>query len=180
MPFLTLVARTKLPQESTATTIRRVIRGMSTDLALHNLMPLEEVVYNTISTRRLALALLLLFSALGLVLAAIGIYGVVTYLVEQRAQEIGIRMALGATPGSILLLIVRSNLRVIATAILAGLLVAAIATRPLTTLLYEVSAGDLSIYLGVCAVAFVVALFATCVPTVRAAAIDPVQALRKD
>jgi putative ABC transport system permease protein len=89
-------------------------------------------------------------------------------------------MALGATPSSILLLIVKANLRVIGTAILAGLFVGAIATRTLTTLLYEVSASDLSIYLGVCAVAFAVALLATCVSAARAAAIDPVQALRKD
>jgi putative ABC transport system permease protein len=114
------------------------------------------VVYGTISTRSLALALLLLFSTLALVLAVIGIYGVVTYIVGQREQEIGIRMALGASPGSILLLIIKANKRVTVAAILAGLLVAAIATRALTALPYDVSVGDVSIYLCVCALALVV------------------------
>jgi len=179
LPFLTLVVKTTLPSSSTAATLRDVTRGMSPDLALHNLMPLGEVVHDTISTRSLALALLLLFSALALVLAAIGIYGVVTYIVGQREQEIGIRMALGATPGSILWLIIKANMRVALAAILTGLLVAAITTRALSVLLYDVSVGDISIYLCVCALALVVVFLATSLPAARAAALDPIQALQK-
>jgi putative ABC transport system permease protein len=180
MTFLTLVAKTKLPAESAAPAIRSAVRSLSPDLGLHNLMSLEDLVTETISTRQIALVLLLLFSALALTLAAIGIYGVVSYIVGQREQEIGVRIALGATPRDILLLIAKSNARVIGAAVLIGLLLAAAGTRTLTTLIYDVSAIDLSIYLGVCVVALVVALAATCIPAVRAAVIDPVRALRQE
>lgn len=180
MPFLTLVVKGKLFGEKGTERLRIIMRGIAPDVALHNLMPLSALVADTVTARHLALVLLLLFSGLALSLAAIGIYGVVSYAVNQRRQEIGVRVALGATRFDVIRLIVTENLRVAGIAVLIGLLGAMAVGRVLGSLLYHVSVGDWSIYLGASCLALMVAFFASCIPALRAASLDPLIALRQE
>jgi predicted permease len=180
MPFLTVVAKTSAPADRGATLLRSAVRDISSNIALHDLMPLEALVGDTISSRRLALILLLLFSALALGLAAVGIYGIVSYAVGQRRQEIGLRIALGADRGDILRLIVGGNMRVVTVAVAVGLVCAAAASSGLQSLLYGVKPGDWSIYAGASLVTFAAALLASLLPALSAARVDPLETLRQE
>jgi ABC-type antimicrobial peptide transport system permease subunit len=129
---------------------------------------------------RLAASLLGGFGVLALVLAAIGVYGVVAYSVSQRTREIGIRMALGARPGDVLRMVLRQGMVLAAAGLVVGLVGAVAATRLLESLLYEVSATDVGTYTAVSLLLTAVVFVACVVPAWRAARVDPVRALRWD
>lgn len=180
MPFLTLVVKKTTAAETGAGFLRTLMRGISPNVALHNLTPLDALVADTVASRQLALVLLMLFAGLALGLAAIGIYGVVSYTVGQRRQEIGVRIALGATRRDIVRLVIGGNLRVVVVALAIGLGGALAVGRALSSLLYKVSIGDWSVYLGAACLALLVAILASCIPALRAAGLDPVSALRQE
>jgi ABC-type antimicrobial peptide transport system permease subunit len=123
--------------------------------------------------------LLTVFAAIALILSAVGIYGVMAYVVTQRTREIGIRMALGARPGAVLGMVVRRG-GALAAGIVAGTLGALAVTRVLTTLLYGVRPDDSATYVTICFGLLAVALVASYIPARRAAAVDPSSALRGD
>ena len=125
-------------------------------------------------------ALVAAFAAVALFLAALGIYGVLSYSVSQRTREIGVRMALGARAGSVIALVVGQGLRLAALGAALGLVGALVLSRALRSFLYEVSASDPVTYLGVAAVLLAVGLLACLLPARRAARIDPLIALRYD
>ena len=121
--------------------------------------------------------LLSLLAAAGLVLAAIGIYGVIAYFVTQRTPEIGLRLALGATPRSVLIMVVRRGATLAGVGIVVGLLAALAMTRMVTTLLFEIEPTDAPSYAAGALALFAVAVLACAVPAVRAIRISPVRAL---
>ena len=139
---------------------------------------LKQLVSDSLSTRRLTLVLLGLFSALALVLAAIGIYGVMSYSVAQRTHEIGIRMAVGAQQSDVLGLVLREGTRLALWGVSLGLAAALGLTRLLSSLLFRVSASDPLTYAGVSAALVLVALIACYIPARRALRVDPIVALR--
>jgi putative ABC transport system permease protein len=141
---------------------------------------MQEVVNASVSTRRITLILLGLFSGLALVLAAIGIYGVISYSVAQRSREIGIRMALGAQRGDVMRLVLTQGGRISAAGIVAGSAVSLGLTRVLAKLLYSVSAVDSATFALVAFVLALITMVASYVPARRTLRVDPLLALRQE
>jgi len=139
---------------------------------------LENVIGGGVAQERFALLLIASFAALALVLAAVGIYGVLSYSVSRRTREMGIRLALGATPRSVRSMIVRAGGRLVAAGIALGCAGAFAATRFLRSLLFEVSATEPLVFAGATAMLAVVALLASWVPAHAATKIDPLDAVR--
>jgi putative ABC transport system permease protein len=134
----------------------------------------------SVAQRRFNMLLLALFAGLALVLAAVGIYGVISYSVAQREREVGIRMALGAQAGDVLALIVRQGMRPALLGLLAGVLVAAAMTRFMRNLLFQVSAIDPFVFGAVAFVLTLVAALACLIPARQATRVDPAVALRSE
>lgn len=141
---------------------------------------LEQIVASSITRDRLSASLLGLFAMLALVLAAVGIYGVMAYAVSQRRQEIGVRMALGADGSGILQLVLGQSLRMVLLGLGVGLLASLALTRFLSGQLYEVNSTDPSILIGVSMLLLGVAIVAAFVPARRASRVDPAMALRTE
>ena len=139
---------------------------------------LDAVVANAVAPRKLITSILGSFSSLALLLAAIGIYGVIAYSVSQRAREISIRLAVGATRRNILRQIIGEGLQVVGLGILIGLVGAYFLSRFLTSLLYDVNATDPLMFAVSAIIILAVALFALVIPAGRAANVDPVRALQ--
>ena len=172
------VARTQGDPMMVANDIQRAIWQVSPDTGVFNVMPLARLSANTIWQSRVWGLLLGIFSAIALVLATAGIYGVMAYFVTQRTREIGIRMALGAQWSDVLKMIMRSGMLLVSIGLLIGLLGAFALTRLMTTLLFEVSPTD-PITFGVVALCLIVtALLACYIPARRATKVDPLIALR--
>jgi putative ABC transport system permease protein len=158
--------------------LRSIVHEFDRDLFVPTLEPLETHIGATLAQPRFNMMLLGCFAGVAMILAAIGIYGVIAYSVAQRTKEIGIRMALGAQKIDMLTMILRQGLAVIGIGLLAGLLGALGVTRLMSRLLYGVSANDVSIYAIVTVVLSGAALIATYFPARRAMAVDPIEALR--
>ena len=172
------VARTQGDPMMVANDIQRAIWQVSPDTGVFNVIPLARLSANTIWQSRVWGLLLGIFSAIALVLATAGIYGVMAYFVTQRTREIGIRMALGAQWSDVLKMIMRSGMLLVSIGLLIGLLGAFALTRLMTTLLFEVSPTD-PITFGVVALCLIVtALLACYIPARRATKVDPLIALR--
>jgi ABC-type antimicrobial peptide transport system permease subunit len=180
MTFLTIVAHTDLPGAAALNAIRSAVRSGDPAALASNLVPLREVAGGTIATRRLALVLMLLFAALALGLSALGAYGVMAYIVTQRTTEIGVRMALGASPSDLLRLIVGQGIRTAVGGTSVGLLAALLAARVLASLLYNVGTVDLWVELGIAVLTMLVAAIASYLPARRAIRMNPLSALRQD
>ena len=158
--------------------LRNVVHEFDRELFVPTLEPLEKHIGATLAQPRFNMMLLGCFAGVAMILAAIGIYGVIAYTVAQRTKEIGIRMALGAQKIDMLTMIMRQSFTVIGIGLLVGLLGALGVTRLMSSLLYGVSANDLSIYAIVTIVLSGTALIATYFPARRAMAVDPMVALR--
>ncbi|HEY7180915.1 MAG TPA: FtsX-like permease family protein, partial [Blastocatellia bacterium] len=141
---------------------------------------MDEVISEALWQRRLWGALFAMFAGVALLLAAIGLYGVMSYLVSQRMREIGIRMALGAQPGAVTRLIIGQGLRLVGAGMLIGLLGWLALTRAMTSLLFGVAATDPLTFAGAALLLVNVALAACFIPARRAARTDPLIALRRD
>ena len=150
------------------------------DESVHYTFSMDEVLSRSLSRRRFSATLLALFSLVGLFLAAIGLYGVVSYSVEQRTQEIGIRMALGSSKILVVRLILREGLQLVTIGLLAGLAAALASTRLLGGFLYAVPPLDPVTFSLAPVLLFVAALAACLMPGYRAATIDPMNALRHE
>jgi putative ABC transport system permease protein len=177
---MTIAVRTAGEATSVVNAIAGVVRLMDPDLVVANVRTMEEVVANSVAERRLTMLLLTTFAGAALLLAAVGIYGVIAYSVTQRTQEIGIRMALGAQHGDVLRMIVGQAMALTGAGILLGAIGALLLTRLMTGLLFNVRPGDPLTFLAVAVVLGLVAAFASYVPGRRATRVDPVIALRAE
>jgi predicted permease len=173
-----LVMRTALPPASLASSVMAVLRSLNPAQPATQLRPLESIVDRAVSPRRFFVMLVVAFAALGLVLASIGIYGVVSYSVTQQTREIGTRVALGATPAQVLRGVIARVLRLTLVGIGAGALAALAATRWIASILFETRPTDPTTFAGVVVLLVLVALVAGSLPARRAARVDPLVALR--
>jgi putative ABC transport system permease protein len=160
--------------------IREQLHQLDPLLPLSEAATMTEFIEEQTSDKRFTTALLSALAALGLVLAIVGVYGVVSYLVVQRQQEIGIRLALGSPRTTVLGLITRQGLILAITGAALGLIGTAVASRSVASFLYGISALDLFTLCGTSAVLIVIALLASAIPGRRAMRINPIQALRAE
>jgi putative ABC transport system permease protein len=172
-----LTMRTAQDPRSLIPLIRREIQALDPDQPVANIRTLEQVTADSIAPRRLSVVLLGVFAGIALLLAAVGIYGVMSFLVVQRTHEIGVRMALGAQRKDVLLLVVGSAGRLILIGTLIGLVLTFFSSRALGAMLYDIGAFDVSTFILVTLTLGSVALLASYIPAVRATRADPMIAL---
>src|SRR5881227_3586079 len=175
--FMGLVIRTAGDPAAFAATLRREVRALDKDQPIYSVRTMDDVVANSLGTRRVSMQLFAVFAIAALLLAAIGIYGVMAYTVTQRTQEIGIRMALGAQRSDVLGLVVRQGMTLAAIGVAAGLAGAFSLTRVMAGLLFHVRPDDPTTYLAISFLFIVVAFLACYLPARRAAKLDPMIAL---
>ncbi len=175
---VTLVARATSDPQTVIAALRKEMHALDSSMPLYNVETLTEHMQLPLFPARMAAIVLGSFGLLALSLATIGIYGVMSYVVAGRSREIGLRMALGARQGSVLGLIVRQGMLLAAIGLAAGLVIALLAARLLTSLLYGVSASDPLTFTGVVLLLFAAASVACFIPARRATKVDPLVALR--
>jgi putative ABC transport system permease protein len=158
--------------------VRRVIHEQDANVFVGNVQPMTALISRTLAQPKFNMMLLGIFAGVAMILAAIGIYGVIAYSVTQRTREIGIRMALGAQRGDMLQMIMRQSLTVVVIGLALGLVSALAATRLLASLLYGVGANDVFTYAAVVCLLGFAALLASYIPARRAMKVDPMVALR--
>ncbi|HSU58181.1 MAG TPA: ABC transporter permease [Bryobacteraceae bacterium] len=177
---LSWCVRSSLDVNSLRPVIERELQAVDGQLPVSKIRSMQQVLAQSVSRQNFNMLLLSIFAAIALILAAIGIYGLMSYAVEQQTQELGIRIALGADRGQVLKLIVRQGMTPAIIGVVAGLAIAFGITRVLASLLYGVKASDPSTFASVAVILTVVALFATYLPARRAMNVDPVVALRDE
>jgi putative ABC transport system permease protein len=160
--------------------VRHEVESVDPNVPVHSISTMDQIIARSVANRRFALELLGVFAAVALLLAAIGIYGVMSYSFSQRTHEVGIRVALGAQRMDILRMALGEGMRIVAIGLGAGLVGAAILTRFFRSMLFNVAPADPSTYLTVCSILAGVALFACYFPARRATRVDPLAALRQE
>jgi putative ABC transport system permease protein len=176
--FATVLIRTKVEPLSLSEQVRQALWKVDADQPMWKIRTVEFLVNRSVSDRKFLLALMGLFASLALVLTMIGLYGVISYLVKQRTQEIGIRIALGAQVRDILQMVLKQGMFLVLTGVALGLTTAWLTTRLISSLLYQVSATDPVTFAVIAAFLIVVALLACYLPARRATKVDPLVALR--
>ena len=177
---MTLVMKAQGDPKALANPVRQTIRELDPNLPVAAVRTMDEVVAATLSAPRFTGMLLGVFAALALALSAIGIYGVLSYVVSRRTREIGIRVAIGAGRGQVLRLVLGSGVGLALVGIVLGLAAAASLSRVMTTLLHDVQPGDPATYAAVAAALTIVAIVASLIPAWRATRVDPVKALKAE
>jgi putative ABC transport system permease protein len=180
LPYMTVVVRGTSDTAAVAHEIRTHLRGIDPNLPVDEVRTLESGAERSAAQPRFRTYVLAGFAGLSLLLAATGLYGLVSYSVTQRVREIGVRMALGAQPGDVLRLVVREGMTLVALGAVAGVLAAIAAGRVVAALLYGVTATDPVTYAVVIGVLMLVAFAACCLPALRAAQVNPMSALRSE
>jgi len=180
MSFLTIVARTSVDPRSLLEPARRAVREVDATVPIVDLRTLETAVQSSMARRLVVLQLLGAFAVIGLLLGAIGVYGVVAYTVTQRSQEIGVRLALGAPRSSIVAMVVRDGLGYTAIGLGAGVIAALALNSTLRGLVYDVSTTDPLTYVAVATAVLTSAVLASWTPAYRASRADPTVAMRRD
>jgi len=160
--------------------IRREVMAVDPNVPVYGVRTMDDVVARSMAERRFALQVLAFFAGIALLLAAIGIYGVMAYTFSQRTREIGIRMALGAQPRDILRTALSEGMALVAVGLGSGLVGALILTRFLSSMLYAVTPNDPLTFAALSALLAAVALLACFVPALRATHVDPLVALREE
>jgi len=173
-----LVVRTSIEPLSLAASVRDAIWSVDKDQTVADIDTMEHIVAEAVARQRFSMLLLGLFATLALLLASVGIYGVMSYSVAQRTHEIGIRIALGATRGDVLQMTIKQGLKLVGSGMILGLAAAFLLTRVLQTLLFGISATDPVTFFGISLVLLAVAILASYIPALRATNVDPLVALR--
>ena len=176
--FLTLVVRTKSDPLNFAPEVRRQVRELDPDQAVSNIASIDQVLSDSVASRRFSATLLSTLAGLGLLLASVGVYGVISYGVSERTREIGIRMALGAGRSDVLSLVVSQGMKLLLIGVGAGSALALLLTPAMSSLLFGVSPSDPVTFAGSAIFLAAVAVLASYIPARRAAKIDPMVALR--
>jgi macrolide transport system ATP-binding/permease protein len=177
-PAVTMFVRTKGDPNAALGDVRATLQGMDATIPLRNFQSVQTALDQTLGPAKVGAELLGAFGGLALLLAAIGTYGVMSYSVSQRTQEIGIRMALGAQRGDVLSLILRNGMAMVAAGIVAGLLLSIALTNSMNSLLFGIGLFDAASFLGTAAILLIVAMVACYLPARRAMRVDPMVALR--
>jgi len=178
IPANALVVRTSIEPTSIARSVRDTIWSVDKNQSVADIDTMEHIVAQAVARQRFSMLLLGFFAAIALLLASIGIYGVISYSVAQRTREIGIRMALGARRADVLKMTIKEALKLVGIGMMIGLVVALLLTRVIATLLYGISASDPSTFVAISLVLLIVAIVASYLPALRATKVDPVVALR--
>lgn len=177
-PAVTLQVRTDGRPEAVISGVRTAVQSLDPNLAITNVLTIGEIMNQGLWAPRMGAAMLSVFGGLALVLAALGVYGVLSYSVTQQTQEIGIRMAMGAVRGDVLRLVIAQGLKLALLGLLAGIVVALVLTRQLASLLYGIKAYDPLTFGSVALLLTAVAFLACYIPALRATRVDPLVALR--
>ncbi len=180
IPFISLTVRSASSPETLAPALVRSIRAVDPDQPVTNIRTMPEVVSQSLTQRRFTLLLIAAFAALALILAAVGIYSVLSYTVRQRVREIGIRMALGARAGEVLRLVVLHGLKPTMAGVAAGVVGAIALARVLTRFVYGVSATDPATLASISLLVVFVGFVASLLPAYRATRVDPIRTLREE
>jgi putative ABC transport system permease protein len=173
-----LVVSTSVEPMSLAATVRKAVWDIDKEQPVSNISTMEEVLSESVARQRFSMLLLGIFATLALVLAAVGIYGVMSYSVAQRKHEIGLRMALGAQASDVLKMVVGHGLKLVLIGVGIGLVAAFVLTRVMASLLFGISATDPLTFIAISLVLISVALLASYIPARRATKVDPMVALR--
>ena len=173
-----LVVSTKRDTASVVSAVRQAVWSVDKDQPVSNVQTMDQVVAASISKERFQSLLLGLFAGLALLLACVGLYGVISYSVAQRTHEIGVRVALGAKPVDVLRLVIRQGMGLTIVGLILGVAVGSAVTRVLSDMLYGVSTRDPLTFVGAPLLLLLVAFLACYIPARRATRIDPLAALR--
>jgi putative ABC transport system permease protein len=178
---MSLVVRTRnVDPGSLSASIRAVVRGLDRDLPVYKIRPMQDLVGNAVARQRFSMTLLVFFAGLALVLAVVGIFSVMSFLVAQRTHEFGIRMALGAPGKNILGLVVKQGMTLVLIGLAFGIGCSLLATRVMARMLFGVGAQDPLTMVSVSLILAVVALIACMAPALKATRVDPIVALRDE
>jgi predicted permease len=175
---MTLVVRSASNPSGLVSAVSNSIHSVDPEIPLKDILTMDDLVNNSMSQQRFNMLLLGAFAGLALLLAAIGIYSVLSYSVKRRVQEIGIRLALGARIGDVLRMVVVEGMKPTLLGVVVGIIGAFALGRVLSSLIYGVKSTDPATFLAVAAVLSMVALFASIIPAYRAAKVDPMVAVR--
>ena len=179
-PAVIVHVRTTTSPQTVMPSVLAAVQSLNPDLSLRNPLTIRDLMGNALWAPRMGASLFATFGLLAMLLAAVGVYGVMAYIVMQRTNEIGIRMALGANPGSVLRMVVSQSLQLAGIGIAVGVVVSLALTRLLNNLLYEVAPNDPLTFSAVTGILALTALLAGSIPAWRAARIDPLLALRQE
>jgi putative ABC transport system permease protein len=179
-PFMTFVLKTSAPAGALTPAVRAVVAQVDRDIPVPALRTMDEQLSNSLTRRRFSVTLLIAFGVTAVVLAAVGLYGVLAFIVSQRRREIGVRIALGATARNIVTDVLGQGLRLAALGMALGLALALATTRVMAALLFGTSPTDVATYAGAATLLTIVAIAASLIPAVRASRVDPLKALRDE
>jgi putative ABC transport system permease protein len=180
LPFMSLAARSAGGPGVVASIVREQVNLADPDLPVDKVVPLRDIVRNSVAEPRFRTILLGAFALMATILAAVGVYGLISYSVTQRTREIGIRVALGAKPSQVMLPVVREGLMLGVAGVVLGLIGAVAATRVLASFLFGVKATDPATFAGVALLLLFIACIASYIPSRRALRVDPITALRAE
>jgi putative ABC transport system permease protein len=179
-PVMTITVKTATDPLAVAAPVRAALRRIDPEQPVTHVRTMEQVIYNSVGSRRFPMLLFATFAVVALLLAIVGVYGVVSYLVSQRTKEIGIRVALGARRGSVIRLVVGRSLIPIGAGIAIGIGGAFASSQLLQTMLFDVKPNDPVVLFAICSLLLVAAVVASWVPARRAASVDPLTVLRHE
>jgi putative ABC transport system permease protein len=178
--FMSMTVRTSVPPQSLIAAIREEVRAMDSELPFDQVRTMEQRLSESVAQPRFYMSLLGIFAAAALILAAIGIYGVMSHSVRNRTNEIGVRRAVGADAGDVVAMVLKQAMKLAVGGLVLGLLAAFLLTRVLSGLLFGVSATDPGTFIGVALLLAAVAIAASYIPARRATRVDPMIALREE
>jgi len=179
-PFMTFVVKSSGPAPAIANAIRAAVRSVDKEQPVGPVLSMDERLSESMVRRRYGVTLLSAFGITAVLLAAVGLYGVLAFIVSQRRREIGVRIALGATPRDVVADVLGEGLRLAAAGMAAGLVLAIVVTRLMTALLFGISPTDVATFAGAAALLAAIAILASLVPALRASRVDPLVALRDE
>jgi putative ABC transport system permease protein len=177
---MSLAIKTSMDPAVVATAVQKATMSIDPEQPIYAVRPMDDLLAESMLRRRVLMVLLAVFAGVALTLAALGIYGVISYWVTQRSHEIGIRMALGAGRGQVLRMVVGQSLTVVVIGVVLGLVGSLLMTRVITTMLFNVNATDPVTFVLVCGSLLGVGLVASAIPAIRATLVDPVHTLRQE